>query len=235
MGLLDIASTTMRGGERRIEIAAQNTVNSETPGYKARIAFSEVQSEANSSTSDLNAPQVRFAHNNTQGAIFDTGEALDLAVDGTGYFLVRDGDNFSLTRAGKFGIAADGALIDASGRILQLASGGDATTSTYALEILPDGTMMDGTSVMGTIGLFEHAQDSFGALGRALSADEIADLGEAENGEIRQAMLERSNVTLSDEMVELMKAQRQIESGAQIIRAYDQLLDRAINTFGRSG
>lgn len=235
MGLLEIASATMRGGERRIEIAAQNTVNAETPGYKAQIAFSEVQSEANSSTSDLNAPQVRFDHKHTQGAIFDTGEALDLAVDGTGYFLVRDGDDFSLTRSGKFGIAADGALIDASGRILQLASGGDATTSTYGLEILPDGTMMDGTAVMGTIGLFEPTQDSFGALGRALSADEIADLAEAENGEIRQAMLERSNVTLSDEMVELMKAQRQIESGAQIIRAYDQLLDRAINTFGRSG
>jgi flagellar basal body rod protein FlgG len=232
MGLLEIASATMRGGERRIEIAAQNTVNAETPGYKAQIAFSEVQAEANSSISEANLPQTQFEHNTAQGAIFDTGETLDLAIDGAGYFLLRDGDNFSLTRSGKFGIAVDGALVDAQGRILQLASGGDATTSTYAVEILPDGTMLDGSSVMGTIGLFEPTQPR---LGQMLTADEAADLGGAENGEIRQAMLERSNVTLSDEMVELMKAQRQIESGAQIIRAYDQLLDRAINTFGRSG
>ncbi|MEL6830406.1 MAG: flagellar hook-basal body complex protein [Pseudomonadota bacterium] len=232
MGLLEIASTTMRGGEQRIEIAAQNTVNAETPGYKAQIAFSEVQMEANSSTLDQNIPKTRFEHRTAQGAIFDTGEALDLAVDGAGYFLVREGDNFGLTRAGKFGISADGALIDASGRILQLASGGDATTSTYAVEILPDGTMLDGQSVMGTIGLFKPSGIN---INQMLNAAQVADLGEAENGEIRQAMLERSNVTLSDEMIELMKAQRQVESGAQIIRAYDELLDRAINTFGRSG
>ncbi|WP_298303635.1 flagellar hook-basal body complex protein [uncultured Erythrobacter sp.] len=232
MGLLEIASATMRGGERRIEIAAQNTVNAETPGYKAQIAFSEVQAGEDASTSELNVPQTRSQQKATQGAIFDTGETLDLAVDGTGYFLVRDGDDYSLTRAGKFGIAADGALIDIQGRILQLASGGDATTSTYRMEVLPDGTMLDGTAVMGTIGLFEPSNPM---LARSLSDSEIADLNEAQNSEIRQAMLERSNVTLSDEMVELMKAQRQVESGAQIIRAYDQLLDRAINTFGRSG
>lgn len=232
MGLLEIASATMRGGESRIEIAAQNTVNAETPGYKAQIAFSEVQMEANSSTLDQSIPQTRFEHKAAQGALFDTGETLDLAVDGSGYFLVRDGDGFGLTRAGKFGISPDGALIDASGRILQLASGGDATTSTYAVEILPDGTMLDGQSVMGTIGLFEPSGAN---ISQMLNADQVADLGEAENGEIRQAMLERSNVTLSDEMIELMKAQRQVESGAQIIRAYDELLDRAINTFGRSG
>ncbi|MEM1051294.1 MAG: flagellar basal body rod C-terminal domain-containing protein [Pseudomonadota bacterium] len=232
MGLLEIASATMRGGERRIEIAAQNTVNAETPGYKAQIAFSEVEADADAIVSELNVPQISFEFKSAQGAIFDTGETLDLAIDGTAYFLVRDGDNYSFIRAGKFGIAADGALIDGQGRVLQLASGGDATTSTYALEILPDGTMLDGNAVLGTIGLFEPAEPN---IGRTLTSEGLANLSEAETSEIRQAMLERSNVTLSDEMVELMKAQRQIESGAQIIRAYDQLIDRAINTFGRSG
>ena len=201
MGLLEIASATMRGGERRVEIAAQNTVNAETPGYKAQVAFNEIQAEANSSNADANVPSTRADYKITQGAIFDTGETLDLAIDGTGFFLVRNGDNFNLTRSGKFGIAADGALVDAQGRILQLATGGDATTSTYAVEILPDGTMLDGTAVMGTIGLFEPSQSN---IGRSLSADDIAQLSDADNGEIRQAMLERSNVTLSDEMVESM-------------------------------
>lgn len=232
MGLLEIASATLRNGEQRVEIAAQNTVNAETPGYKAQVSFNEIQAEADGANEQMNAPQTRAGIKATQGAIFDTGEALDLAVDGTGYFLVRDGDSYSLTRAGKFGIAADGALADATGRILQLASGGDATTSTYAMSVQPDGTMLDGNSVMGNIGLFEMGQMRPGAV---MDEVDIASLIPSETGEIRQAMLERSNVTLSDEMVELMKAQRQIESGAQIVRAYDQLLDRAINTFGRSG
>lgn len=235
MSLFEIAAAVMRGGERRVEIAAQNTVNAETPGYKAQIAFNEITAADRSSGAAQNVPRVAFESNMAQGAIFDTGETLDLAIDGQGYFLMRDGDDFSLSRAGKFGIAADGALVDASGRVLQLISGGDATTSTYAVKVLPDGTMLDGNSVMGTIGLFEPAGDELGPLNTTLTADQVADLNEGENGEVRQAMLERSNVTLSNEMVELMKAQRQIESGAQIIRAYDQLLDRAINTFGRRG
>ena len=231
MGLLEIASATMRNGERRVEIAAQNAVNTETPGYKAQVAFNEISTDSATSDLQVEPPRTQVQHRTNQGAIFDTGEALDFAVDGTGFFLVREGEGFSLTRSGKFGIDAQGALVDAQGRVLQLASGGDALTSTYGLEVLADGTMLDGSAVIGTIGLFEPGP-SF--TNQSLSADDLSTLDEAQDSEIRQAMLERSNVTLSDEMVELMQAQRQVESGAQLIRAYDTLLDRAINTFGRN-
>ena len=231
MGLLEIASATMRNGERRVEVAAQNAVNTETPGYKAQVAFSDFAVDQVQTDQRVDAPSTVIHQKTSQGAIFDTGETFDFAVDGAGFFLVRDGDQYSLTRSGKFGIGGDGVLVDAQNRALQLASGGDAVTSTYALEVLSDGTMLDGNSVVGTIGLFEANSN---IANQRLAQDDVANLEEAQDSEIRQAMLERSNVTLSDEMVELMRAQRQVESGAQLIRAYDQLLERAINTFGRN-
>lgn len=231
MGLLEIASATMRNGERQVEIAAQNAANIETPGYKAKVAFNEFVDAAINGRQRSSSPRSTVHITLSQGTISHTGEMLDIAIDGPGFFLVRSGEQYTLTRAGKFGITSDGALADPQGRILQLASGGDATTSTYTLEILADGTMLDGASIMGAIGLFDAPRD---ALDRTLSQEELSVLKQDDRSEIRQAMLERSNVVLSNEMVELMKAQRQVESGAQLIGTYDQLLDRAITTFGRS-
>ena len=231
MSLFELAAATLRSGEQRVEIAAQNTVNAETPGYQAKVAFDELRNEGSQVDGAVRAPETIVEQLRTQGALFETGQNLDLAINGPGYFIARDGDRFSLIRGGKFGINGDGAVIDAQGRALQLISGGDAITSTYALEILPDGTMLDAGVPIGTLGLFEaRGRDT----SETFSEDKFGDFERSRSSEVRQAMLERSNVTLSDEMVELMRAQRQIESGAQLIRAYDQLLGRAISTFERS-
>ncbi len=231
MGLLEIASATLRGGEQRLEIAAQNAVNTETAGYKAQFAIDEIlatdpQLPASTSVPSRSVDQIR-----EQGVLFETGNPLDLAINGPGYILLRSGEEFSLSRGGQFSIGANGALVDAQGKILQLASGGDASASTNNVEILPDGTMLDEGVPIGTIAMFDSPDRPDG---RAISVDEVSRLEESGSSELRQAMLEKSNVTLSDEMIELIRAQRQVESGAQIIRAYDQLLDRAITTFGRN-
>lgn len=235
MGLFELASATLRGGERRVEIAAQNAVNTETPGYKAQIAFAQVQSTLEPAKAGQTAtpaiPMVSTHQTDVQAPISDTGNTLDLAINGTGYFLLRDGQEYTLTRNGQFGLDAAGALVDARGRILQLANGGDATTSNYQIEVLADGTMLDGSAPIGSIGIFEAGE---AWSGQELSEAEIDELTPPDTSELRQGMLERSNVTLSDQMVELMQAQRQVESGAQLIRAYDQLLDRAISTFSGS-
>lgn len=231
MGLIELASATLRGGEQRVEIAAQNAVNADTPGYKTKVAYTDAVLRDQVANAPVFEPRVNLEELRQQGALFDTDGTLDLAVNGSAYLLVRRGEEFRLSRGGQFGIGSDGTIIDTHGQVLQLTSGGDAVTDNYSIEILPDGTMLDDGVPIGTIGMFESnglGHDHY------ISAEQVAALDEAENSRLEQSMLERSNVTLSDEMVELMKAQRQIESGAQLVRAYDQLLDRAISTFGRS-
>lgn len=231
MSLFELGAVALREGEKRVEIASRNAVNTDTPGYKAQSAFAEASPVSSETNPSLLKPQTKSQRLDTQGQLFDSNSPLDFAIFGSGYFLVRNGSAFELSRGGQFGISATGAIIDPQGRILQLVTGGDATTSTFKLEVLTDGTMLDAGAPIGTLALYEPG----GAVGTSLSGEQVAGLEASQSSEVRQSMLERSNVTLSDEMVEMMRAQRQVESGAQLLRAYDQLLTSAATTFGRNG
>lgn len=162
----------------------------------------------------------------------ETGNLLDLAINGPAYLLVRDGDHYALTRGGQFATGSDGRLIDALGRFLQQAGGGDLELAASDPEILADGTVLADGVPIGTVALYRAGKDDIGA---SMPLGHIAMLEEDLDSELRQGMIERSNVVLSDEMVELMRTQRQVEGGAQLVRAYDQLMSQAISTFSRRG
>jgi flagellar basal body rod protein FlgG len=120
--------------------------------------------------------------------------------------------------------------------VLQLAGGGDAAIEGEEIEILSDGMIVDSGTPVGAIGVFAAPQDA-----SALSSVGLVPItGEpvaVEDGdfEIRQGMLESSNVVLSDEMVAMMANVRQAEGAAQLVRFYDQLIGQAITTFARAG
>ena len=233
MGLLETAAATLVGGERRIETAARNITNANTAGYKREVAFTQLldsSGDARSVTSS--APETASAMMLGQAVLIETGEPLDLAINGAGMMLLRDGSNFVLSRGGKFAPGIDGTLVDAVGRIVQQAGGGDLELTTTTPTILTDGTVLDGDMPVAAIGVF--TADGLDPAA-SLDPDQVRALATDDESELRQGMTENSNVTLSDEMVELMRTQRQVESGAQLVRAYDQLMSQAISTFSRSG
>lgn len=232
MGLLETAAATLIGGERSISAAARNVTNANTPGYKREVSYTELtqQQDAARRLSEP-LPVVSTAVLGKQGALSETGNPLDLAVNGTAMMLFRDGDRYTLSRGGQLAMGADGTLVDALGRVLQQAGGGDLELTGTNATILPDGTILDGDVPVGAIGLYDP--DGIEAMA-SLSLEQAVALAEDSASELRQGMVERSNVTLSDEMVTMMRAQRQVESGAQMVRAYDQLMSQAISTFSRS-
>lgn len=177
-----------------------------------------------------------FVSDISQGNLKQTSGPLDMAISGEGYFLVRQGDEYLLTRAGKFSRGPDGLLQNAEGLILQFAGGADAAAESDAIEILTDGTLLDGGTPAGKIGVY--ASPSGNAKGRTGGMLSVASPPEEMDDsafEIRQGMLESSNVVLSDEMVALMANTRQAEGAAQLVRLYDQLVGQAITTFARAG
>lgn len=233
MGLLETAAATLMGGERRIETTARNVTNVNTPGYKREIAFTELLgANAGPAQQAQPLPQVTTLRQMAQSALTDTGNPLDLAVDGAGYLMLRSGERYVLVRGGQFSMGPQGTVVDPLGRVLQQAGGGDLVVGSDAVEILADGTVLEDGAPVGAIGLV--ASDSV-IPGEMMTGDQAMAMPEAPDSELRQGMLERSNVTLSDEMVELMRAQRQVESGAQLVRAYDRLMNQAVSTFSRSG
>lgn len=227
MGLLETAAASLVAGERRLETVARNITNADTPGYKREVAYSEI---AASNSAEL--PQSLKTTIAEQGALIHTGNPFDLAVEGSAYLVVRDGAAYSFSRGGQFVRGPDGVLIDALGRVLQHAGGGDISVSGQAFEVLGDGTLLDDGIPSGAVGLYRP----IGAeAGDRYDGSILGTLEPSENSLIRQGMSEKSNVILSDEMVKLMSNQRQVEGGAQIVRTYDQIMAQAISTFSRSG
>lgn len=232
MGLLETAAATLIGGERSISVAARNVTNANTAGYKREVSYTELTQQQDAARRLAEPlPVVSTAVLGEQGSLSETGNPLDLAVNGIAMMLFRDGERYTLSRGGQLAMGADGTLVDALGRVLQQAGGGDLELTGANAKILTDGTVLDGDVPVGAIGLYDpEGIDTMATL----SAEEANALAEDGASELRQGMVERSNVTLSDEMVTMMRAQRQVESGAQMVRAYDQLMSQAISTFSRS-
>jgi flagellar basal-body rod protein FlgF len=165
-----------------------------------------------------------------------TGNPLDLAISGAGFFQLRAGEEIVYSRQGQFRLGPDGTVVTPQGYALQQAGGGDLILERAAVKILADGTVLDQDRPVGRIALFGAAE---GGSPHSVSGSifTIADdaVEEIAAPELRQGMVEASNVTLGDEMVEMMAVLRQAEGGSRLVQLYDDLMGRAITTFGQGG
>lgn len=241
-GLIESASAILASSERRVEASAQNVSNASTPGYKKQVAFASALQRATatggSATSLAGATDstLRFVSDFSQGSLRETGKPFDLAIFGSALFRLRDGDAFVYSRGGSFAAGKDGTVVDADGRVLQQAGGGDLIVESQAPDILGDGTVVANGLPVATVGLFEPGERAqVTALGGGLYTAPDGAMTEAAGSIVRQGQLESSNVVMSDEMIAMMTATRQAESGARLVQFYDQLIGQAITTFSRSG
>ncbi|MCH7555873.1 MAG: flagellar hook-basal body complex protein [Planctomycetes bacterium] len=126
---LSAGVTGLQAHQKMIDVAGNNLANVNTTAFKAsRITFSELLSEtikkASQPTSTVGGtnPQqmgtgvgvAGITPNTTQGNIVNTGNPLDLALEGKGYFVVSDGQQDIYTRAGAFAVDADSIMVDPS-------------------------------------------------------------------------------------------------------------------------
>ncbi len=230
-GLIESAASILTASERRLEIAARNVANISTPGFKRQIAFSIVLGGGLSTS----GPQQVTRDDFRQGALNRTSNPLDIAISGPGFFQLRAGDRLIYSRQGQFQRAADGTVVTPQGYALQQVDGGDLILSGAPDEILPDGSVIEKGLPIGRIAVLAPADT--GALqpvGESTFAGPDTAMKPADGAIVRQGMLEASNVSLGDEMVSMMVTLRQSESGARLVQTYDDLLGRAITSFGQS-
>ena len=118
-GARNTAVTGLQSQSESISISADNIANASTTGYKAlKAQFSSLVTNSSNSTSYSSGGVNVIAKNliESQGLIESTGRVTDLAIEGTGFFAVRDdSETLFLTRAGSFDINDEGELVNASG------------------------------------------------------------------------------------------------------------------------
>jgi len=253
------SATGMMAQERLVDVIANNLANVNTTGFKrSQIEFqdllytkmkepgTEVAPGINSPTGLEVGSGVKVAATLrvfSLGELEGTGRSLDIAIRGNGFLqvLTPNGDT-RYTRDGALQINANGQLVTLSGYLLEPPI--SVPTDAASIDIAPDGgvnvTDPTGTrSVAGTIqlarfvnpsGLTAHG-DNLYAPTDASGAPVTGTPGEDGLGLIQSGFLEKSNVQMVNELVNLITAQRAYEINSRAIRAGDEMLRNTNNIF----
>lgn len=238
---LYLALQAQRVLQRRLDAAANNMANASTTGFKADIVLQE-ETTVRPARDSERPNDLRFvrdvgvARDFAQGPIQMTGNPLDLAIQGDGFFVVEGPDGPLYTRDGAFTLGADGALMTTDGaRVLN--QGGapivfDPRGETP--QIGADGVIRVGAVEVGRIGLVAFAEP--GRLAKV--GDNRFDAGDqppgAFAGVVQQGALERSNVNPVLQLTQLLEISRAYESAARVVRQGDELRQRAVDRLGRA-
>jgi flagellar basal-body rod protein FlgF len=231
MGWVDSASLMISNAMQRVEISAHNVANITTPGFKAYsgVGFQRLVDAAAAMSPANRSLTVNFA----DGKLQNTGNPLDLAISGDGFFVVRSSAGTFYTRNGQFRRDADGNLVLGDGLVLQ-SNTGDVNLQSSNIRVLLDGTVLDNGEAVSHIAVARFDDVSSlepigGGLFRAASGSTMS----GEDARIEQGMLETSNVSTADEMLTIMSAMRSAECGQHLVQAYDDLMGRVITAFGQ--
>ncbi len=217
----------------RVEACAQNMSNVTTPGYKARKQFSQFISSASSTSDRSEIGTLVSGTDFTNGSLQNTGNPLDFAISGSGFFVVRNADGVFYTRDGQFSRDPDGRLVNASGMALQSLSG-DVVVGPTDPKVLPDGTVLSDNEPVARVAVvnFENEKSLKSVSGSVFMADERDAM--PATAEVRQGMLEASNVSTAAEMISIMASLRSAGAGQKVVQLYDDLMGRAVTAFGQS-
>jgi flagellar basal-body rod protein FlgG len=180
---------------------------------------------------------------NVAGILQETGNPLDAAIIGNGYFVVEGGPGGEerYTRQGSFKLAGDGMLVTNDGYPVLGEGGAIYLTGSnieinVAGEIFADGVPVDTLQVVRFVD--ENGNDSQAGLekvGNTLFRHPDPQGAVPANGFLlRQGFLEGSNVNSVGEMVTMIQVMRAYEANQKAIQAHDQTLEKAVNEVGRS-
>ena len=177
---------------------------------------------------------------NIQGNLQQTGNSLDLGISGTGFFQVQMSDGtLAYTRDGSFQVNSDGTLVTANGDILQPQI--TIPTDAVSVTVAKDGTVTivqpgNVTSTQGPLQLSNFINPAgLQSIGDNLYLETVASgtpntSNPATNGlgTINQGFVETSNVNVTEELINMITAQRAYEINSKAIQASDQMLQRLV-------
>jgi flagellar basal-body rod protein FlgF len=224
--------STLSGNLARMQALdsiTNNLANANTVGFKRdRLAFESLLSGAGqtSTSKGLNFTRLQKSFTDfTPGNTQFTGNDLDLAIEGEGFFKVRRGDEFLYTRAGNFHLDSDGSLLTESGLPVVGTTGQPVTIPSREFSIDEEGRILTDEGEVGRISIFA-IDDPSGMTkeGSCLFKQPSGQQdGVAENATVRQGFLENSNVNMLEEMALMMETLRAFEAHQKMMKTYNTI------------
>jgi flagellar basal-body rod protein FlgF len=221
---------------RQMEIIADNIANISTPGFKAEMLAVTPEGDGVAPKDELMAVPFGLVRDIRAGDFSHTGNSLDLAIKGDGYFVVQTPGGPRYTRNGRFQLDADGRIVNSSGYPL-LGDGGGAISvpsGSGTLSIGRDGTISsDAGGNIGTIGIVTFANQH--TLQRADGGLFIANQPPlpAANAEVIQGSVENSNVKAVVQITDMIQVMRSYEQAQHIVDSENERVTRAIRSLAQ--
>jgi flagellar basal-body rod protein FlgG len=246
----------MEAQQLNLDVIANNLANVNTTGFKkSKIEFQDLlydttrSAGAEQSNGNQLPTGLQIGHGSravatskvfTEGDLTQTGERLDMAIQGDGFFQVTMPDGtLGYTRDGAFKTSATGAITTSDG--LSVQSGFQPiAVGTIGVNVSPDGTV-SAVSSSGTttfqVQLYRFANPAgLQSMGRnvytespASGSPESGTPGQSGYGSLQQGYLEMSNVKVVEEMVNMIVAQRAYEVNSKAVQASDEMMQQSNN------
>lgn len=224
---------------RNLDVIANNLANLDTAGFKAeRFMVAAHPVEAARPRTEVPGPtafvrDLATVRDASDGRLDETGNALDLALRGDGFFVVSTPEGDRYTRNGHFRLDDRGQLVNEDGFPVQGQGGAPILLAPEdaTIDVAADGTV---TSERGGIGRLRVVgfddPSAMQPVGRALATTEAAPL-DLVQPEIVQGMIEKSNVEPILEMERMIRVQRAYDQAKQLIDREDERIRKVIAVF----
>jgi flagellar hook protein FlgE len=252
----------LKNAQTELNVTANNIANAETTGFKkSRVRFADIVAGGATSnpkmTQGIGSTAQEIAQNFSMGPIEQTGGSLDVAINGEGFFGVKNPitNQMSFTRNGAFTADDSGYINDSIGNRLQIIPGGGTTpvdaqmpaangsgAAFAGVTIGQDGSVKvsfaDGTNqTLGQIalatfptpgGLKQMGSQTWQATGLS-GAPAYGVPNQGQYGNLLSGSIERSNVDITEELVGLITAQRYFQANAKAIDTASQISQAVMN------
>ncbi|MFH2055223.1 MAG: flagellar basal-body rod protein FlgF [bacterium] len=237
-GIYTVAAS-MSPRMRQQEVIADNIANVQTAGFKGNSVFMRMVQSAQSGSDETAAnweTQMldRVYTDFSQGSLEHTGRDLDLALEGDGFFVIETALGEAYTRNGSFSISPAGLLVTSNGDPVQTDAGTLAITGN-SVRIDPGGQITVDDQPVAVLRVVDFPQpyelERQGATVWRAPGDAVAE--DVSTPMVRQGYLEKSNIDVLREMVDMIDSFRAFENSQRLIQIQDESLSKAVNEVGK--
>jgi flagellar basal-body rod protein FlgG len=248
----------LNSNQNRLDMISNNIANVETNGYKrADVSFQDTfydaldkrlglpmtgtEEERKNSISGSGSKTGAIVRDYNQGIISETLREDDIAIEGKGYFKLKDnnGDKVYYTRDGSFNIDKNGNFVHSSGMVLDIENF-DSSKVKRPIQIDGEGNISSGDNSIGKISLYDFVdRESMVPSGDNLftisdnNSQNVSKVEDSSEYRVKQGFLEKSNVDIARELTDMMVTQRAFELNSRSIKAADEMWQIANNLRGR--
>lgn len=232
------AASGLEAYSKNQEVIATNLANASTYGYKRNIVDFDAELATIGGVKQTTKLKANVSIDYTKGNLIYTGNKLDIAIDGDGFFSIETEDGPKYTRNGQFQLSGMGEIITHDGGKL-MGVGGNLIIPPGSSDIKIDshGVMTAGGKAVGQILVNMFANMSkLKPIGNSMfNAPSEAEIEEVPDAKIAQGYLEKSNINVIVEMVNMIQNMRSYEASNKIMKSLGNAVKQLINTQSNIG